>query len=204
MQAKGNYLRRLGKQEELNKIRQELNILQFHLENMNAKVDSVALNGTLVVQYQNISVSIEKIKAEMVQLEDDIRHKEVDYNSELQLAKQEEEKRKKADALKKNPSYSMKDLNLKLENYRKLMKDATTAQDKEKYKKQIADLEQTYPQGVYEELITESNRTIKKVVVSKNGKVVIYKMIIYGWGGAFYFKDEVNITKQVFDNETSY
>jgi len=204
LQAKENYLVRLGKQEELNKIRQELNILQFQLDNMNSKVDTASLNGVLSVQQQNIIQSMEKIKAEITVLEGDVKSKEEEYNNELQLAKQEEDKQKKSNALKKKTNGSMKDLNQQLEAYRKNLKEAVTSQEKEKIKKQIVELEQSYPEGIYEELITETNRTIKRVVVSKAANVTIYKMIVYGWGGAFYFKNDVNITKQVFDKETTY
>ena len=70
--------------------------------------------------------------------------------------------------------------------------------------KEIKELEKSYPEGVYEELITESNRTLKRIVVSRAGKVSIYKMIVYNWGGTFFFKDDNTITKQVFDRETTY
>jgi hypothetical protein len=29
-------------------------------------------------------------------------------------------------------------------------------------------------------------------------------MIVYNWGGTFFFKDDNTITKQVFDRETTY
>ena len=53
-------------------------------------------------------------------------------------------------------------------------------------------------------LSKEDNRTVKKVVVSKGGAVIIYKMMIYSWGGTFYFKNEVAITRAEYDQGTSY
>ena len=204
LKAKENYQTRLEKQEELNKIRQELNMLQKQLESTNLKIDSNVINGSLQIQYQNILQSREKIKLEIDALEKDIKTKEDEYNTELALLKQEEEKQKKIDASKKAPIRNVKDLNLQMEAFQKDLKNAATPEQKAKIFKEIKELEKSYPEGVYEELITESNRTLKRIVVSRAGKVSIYKMIVYNWGGTFFFKDDNTITKQVFDRETTY
>jgi GrpB-like predicted nucleotidyltransferase (UPF0157 family) len=52
--------------------------------------------------------------------------------------------------------------------------------------------------------LRDAYNNIKKVIVSTGGVVTIYKMMIYSWGGTFYFRDGVAITKAEFHQGTSY
>jgi hypothetical protein len=58
-----------------------------------------------------------------------------------------------------------------------------------------------YQEGVTEETINESNRTIKRVIVKIDGKSDDYQKVVYNWGGVFYFKNEVSITQNTFEQE---
>ncbi|MCB0429886.1 MAG: hypothetical protein KDD54_07205, partial [Flavobacteriales bacterium] len=70
-------------------------------------------------------------------------------------------------------------------------------------KKIEAEKNKDYPEGKTEELIEERTRTIKKVIISREGNVTIYKQINYQWGGIFFFKDDESISKDLFERETA-
>ena len=60
------------------------------------------------------------------------------------------------------------------------------------------------PEGIHEEVLYQNNRTIEKYIVSRNGVVQIYKMVMYSWGTTYYFKNGVAITKMRFEADTKY
>jgi len=58
-----------------------------------------------------------------------------------------------------------------------------------------------YRDGVTEETVTESNRTIYRTVVKKDGAATNYQKIVYNWGGVFFFRNDNNITQTTFDQD---
>ena len=62
-------------------------------------------------------------------------------------------------------------------------------------------LDSDYKEGVTEETISESNRTIYRTVVKKAGATNNYQKIAYTWGGVFYFKNQMNMTETSFEQE---
>jgi hypothetical protein len=59
-----------------------------------------------------------------------------------------------------------------------------------------------YPQGITEEQIQEGNCKILKRVVVKGNSAATFKKSTWGWGGVFYFKDDMSITEAAFNLET--
>ncbi len=51
------------------------------------------------------------------------------------------------------------------------------------------------------ETITEATRTINRVVVLKNEKMVEFTQIIYNNGGVYYFKNGASISSYAFEKE---
>ena len=55
---------------------------------------------------------------------------------------------------------------------------------------------------IIEDRIEEKNRIVTRVTVKKpNGSEDVYQFVKYNWGGAFYFKNNKSITKDVYDLE---
>jgi hypothetical protein len=63
--------------------------------------------------------------------------------------------------------------------------------------------ESDYQEGITDETVKESNRSIIRTVVKKDGVTFNYQKITYNWGGIFYFKNEQSITANLFDQELS-
>jgi hypothetical protein len=61
--------------------------------------------------------------------------------------------------------------------------------------------ESDYQEGITDETVNESNRSIVRTVVKKDGITSNYQKITYNWGGVFYFKNEQSITASLFDQE---
>ena len=58
-----------------------------------------------------------------------------------------------------------------------------------------------YHEGVTEEKVTEQNRTIYRVVVKKDGAVINYQKVVYGWGGVYFFRNEAPITQTKYEQD---
>ncbi|MGB0917912.1 MAG: hypothetical protein ACPGU4_10000 [Flavobacteriales bacterium] len=54
-----------------------------------------------------------------------------------------------------------------------------------------------------EEIIKEANRTITQVTMQREHMAYIYKKVVYNWGGVYYFRDDTDITKFVFESESN-
>jgi len=61
--------------------------------------------------------------------------------------------------------------------------------------------ESDYHEGITDETIKETNRSIVRTVVKKEGVTFNYQKITYNWGGIFYYKNEQSITPTLFDQE---
>ncbi len=55
-----------------------------------------------------------------------------------------------------------------------------------------------YKEGVTEETVAETNRSIFRVVIKKDGATYNYQKIVYKWGGVFYFKNDNSITESTY------
>jgi hypothetical protein len=62
-------------------------------------------------------------------------------------------------------------------------------------------VESDYKDGVTEEKIPESNRTIERTVIKRFGEFNNYQKIIYNWGGIFYYRNESPMTATAFVSE---
>ncbi|MBL0104332.1 MAG: hypothetical protein IPP51_11605 [Bacteroidetes bacterium] len=55
-----------------------------------------------------------------------------------------------------------------------------------------------YKEGVTEETIKETNRTIYRTVVKKDGTAYNFQKVVYNWGGVFFFKNDNAMTETTF------
>src|SRR4029079_7778676 len=62
-------------------------------------------------------------------------------------------------------------------------------------------IDSDYQEGVTDETVKETNRTIYRTVVKKDGTAYNYQKIVYSWGGVFYFKNETSMTELLFEQE---
>ena len=205
LKVKENYLHRLGKDRQLNIYRQKINVLKERLRTLDTiSVDEKALNRILLIQYSQIEKAIVATPKEMEEIIMGIGEKEQEHAAIVKQAidwRADEKKDSIANSLK--GKLSPEQLTAKLDS----LKEAyTQAKPKEKDAIRL-EMEKLYgdlPEGIHEEIFYESNRTIKQYVVSKGGEIKVYKMVMYSWGSAYYFKDGVTITKSTFDAGTKY
>jgi hypothetical protein len=206
LNAKKNYGERLEKELKLNELKQQLKVLNERMR----LADTVAINKeevvkSLKIHQEQILRSIESVENEVQEIEEEIKEKLRLYNQDMLLAREQEKKLKlEKEEEKKAKSGNIDQKISDLENYRLTLIDAKTGAERAAILKKIDEVQRSYPDGVYEEIITENNRTIKRYVLSRNEIVDIYKMVIYSWGGTFYFKNGNSITKNEFDKETKY
>lgn len=72
----------------------------------------------------------------------------------------------------------------------------------EKLERQDAELLAKYPPGITEEIDEAgSSITIKRIKVTNN-QVDVYERVFYTWGGTYFYKNGVNITKALWDKES--
>jgi hypothetical protein len=206
LDAKKNYGERLEKELKLNELKQQLKVLNERMRFADTvNVNKEELVKSLKIQQEQIIRSIEAVENEVLEIEEEIKEKLRLYNQDMQMAREQEKKlnlQKEEEKKAKTGNIDQKISDL--ENYRLALADAKTGAERLAILKKIDEVQKSYPDGVYEEIITENNRTIKRYVVSKNEVVDIFKMVIYSWGGTFYFKNGNSITKNEFDKETKY
>ncbi|NND94235.1 MAG: hypothetical protein HKN45_05175 [Flavobacteriales bacterium] len=65
-----------------------------------------------------------------------------------------------------------------------------------------AELGKEFPDGVTEEVFQEGNRTITRRIVVKDRIGNEYRRVKHGWGGIFYFKNDISISERVWTEET--
>jgi hypothetical protein len=51
-------------------------------------------------------------------------------------------------------------------------------------------------------VIQQDTKKTTIITINTDGKDVVYKKEEYSWGGVFYYKDDVNITEKIFEQET--
>jgi hypothetical protein len=55
----------------------------------------------------------------------------------------------------------------------------------------------------FEEIIQEEKRVIKQITIKRERHTFVYRKVKYDWGGVYYFKNDMDITKLDFDNESA-
>ncbi|MEP7169006.1 MAG: hypothetical protein ABI855_06500 [Bacteroidota bacterium] len=133
----------------------------------------------------------EKAKAAKAQADEEARKKA--------LAKQEEEDRRKLNATASAGNDARKSAPAVEGSDKKIMQSATSVSGSELRQSEKSE---EVPANVSVEEITESNRTITKATVAKENKELVYRRIIYKWGGIFYFENDRAISKDAFQMAT--
>lgn len=54
-----------------------------------------------------------------------------------------------------------------------------------------------------EEIIQEDKRLIRQITIKRERHTFVYRQVKYDWGGVYFFKNDMDITKKDFDMETS-
>jgi hypothetical protein len=55
----------------------------------------------------------------------------------------------------------------------------------------------------FEEIIQEEKRVIKQITIKRERHTFVYRKVKYDWGGVYYFKNDMDITKLDFDSESA-
>ena len=54
-----------------------------------------------------------------------------------------------------------------------------------------------------EEIIQEDKRLIRQITIKRERHTFVYRQVKYDWGGVYFFKNDMDITKKDFDMETA-
>ncbi|MCF8257077.1 MAG: hypothetical protein K9J06_05965 [Flavobacteriales bacterium] len=54
-----------------------------------------------------------------------------------------------------------------------------------------------------EEIIKEDKRVIRQITIKRERQTFVYRQVKYDWGGIYYFKNDMDITKNDFELETT-
>ncbi len=54
-----------------------------------------------------------------------------------------------------------------------------------------------------EEIIQEDKRVIRQITIKRERHTFVYRQVKYDWGGVYFFKNDMDITKKDFDMETA-
>lgn len=108
--------------------------------------------------------------------------------------------REKEDADRQSKAYA------EIEAKKKMLgKSSAVTEDKQVTPKTVAPIpkiiDSDYKEGITEETIKETNRTIYRTVVKKDGAANNYQKVAYNWGGVFYFKNDNVMTELSFKQE---
>ena len=69
-------------------------------------------------------------------------------------------------------------------------------------KKYLSELAQKYPEGITTENHTGQGKTIKRIIVNRNGIANEFREVKHSWGGIYYFKNGQSIVQSSFYLET--
>ena len=206
LKVKENYLHRLEKDRQLNIYRQKITVLKERLVNLDTtNIDENEINRILIIQYRQIEKSIVATQQEMENITMQIVTKEKEYEALIIKANKWRVEDKK-DSIAKAAAVNLTpdQVSLRLDSLKQLYDNSKSGTDRAAFQIEMDKLYGELPEGIHEEILYESNRTVKKYVVIKGGEVDIYKMVMYIWGSAYYFKNGVAITKMRFDTGTKY
>jgi hypothetical protein len=205
LKVKENYLERLGKERQINVYRQKLAVLNERIENLDTSdINADELNRILLIQYKQIEKALKATEQEMEQIILDIENKEEEYKMDLMLVDSIKNKDVKDSIASISIELNPEAVAARIDSLKEKYENANSGADQASIQKKMNKLYEQLPEGIHEEVFYQNNRTIKKYIVSKNGVVNIYKMVIYSWGTTYYFKNGVAITKMSFDADTKY
>lgn len=54
-----------------------------------------------------------------------------------------------------------------------------------------------------EEIIQEDGRVIRQITIKRERHTFVYRQVKHDWGGIYYFKNDIDITKNDFELETA-
>jgi len=160
---------------------------------------------------------IEDSRAKGIQLEEELREqaaaqkvveaerKEKDAKAavlarEAEAARAEEERRRKDAEAKVELEKRKKEAQQK---FQQEQRTSTPAASKVAEEKPMTIAEAGNIVSRFEEIIQEEKRVIKQITIKRERHTFVYRKVKYDWGGVYYFKNDMDITKLDFDNESA-
>ncbi len=92
--------------------------------------------------------------------------------------------------------------NNKVSEEKELEFEKVNFQDKQAAARYLSDLARKYPPGKTVENYSTKNKSIKRIIINKNGVATEYKMVTHSWGGVYYFRNGLNVSKNIYYKET--
>jgi hypothetical protein len=119
---------------------------------------------------------------------------------EAEAARAEEERRRKDAEAKVELEKRKKEAQQK---FQQEQRTSTPAASKVAEEKPMTIAEAGNIVSRFEEIIQEEKRVIKQITVKRERHTFVYRKVKYDWGGVYYFKNDMDITKLDFDNESA-
>lgn len=179
------------KAAQLAKIEEQRKAMQTK-ENENAQVERKKQEEEQRVQIATIKAAEVERKAREVKAAEAAR--------EAEAARAEEERRKQEALAKAELEKRKREAQQKFQQEQRNVKPAAAAAAEEK-PMTIAEAGNIVSRT--EEIIQEDKRVIKQITIKRERHTFVYRMVKYDWGGLFYFKNDMDMTKLDFDSETA-
>jgi len=119
---------------------------------------------------------------------------------EAEAARAEEERRRKDAEAKVELEKRKKEAQQK---FQQEQRTSTPAASKVAEEKPMTIAEAGNIVSRFEEIIQEEKRVIKQITIKRERHTFVYRKVKYDWGGVYYFKNDMDITKLDFDNESA-
>ena len=119
---------------------------------------------------------------------------------EAEVARAEEERRRKDAEVKIELEKRKKEAQQKFQQEQRTSSPATSKVAEEK-PMTIAEAGNIVSR--FEEIIQEEKRVIKQITIKRERHTFVYRKVKYDWGGVYYFKNDMDITKLDFENESA-
>ncbi len=159
-----------------------------------AKADAERLKNEALAKSQADAEAKAKAEEERIRKQNEEKNKQDSLATAQRLKMEKDEQDRRAKALAEIEAKKLL-----------LSKTNVPADDKSKAAPKPAAvpkiIDSDYHEGITEETVNETNRTIYRTVVKIDGTAVNYQKIVYTWGGVFFFKNESNLTQSLFDQE---
>jgi multidrug efflux pump subunit AcrA (membrane-fusion protein) len=146
-------------------------------------------------------------KARLDNLAREVRVQAMKDSLVLVKQKQEEENAKLALEKKKQDEVIAEQKRLKeIEDQKKALSGSSTNQAPKKNPNDISaykiDFDKQFiPDGIQDETIKESNRTILRTIVKSKDVQATFLKVTYGYGGVFFFKNSSSISESIYNLE---
>jgi hypothetical protein len=119
---------------------------------------------------------------------------------EAEAARAEEERRRKDAEAKVELEKRKKEAQQK---FQQEQRTSTPAPSKVAEEKPMTIAEAGNIVSRFEEIIQEEKRVIKQITIKRERHTFVYRKVKYDWGGVYFFKNDMDITKLDFDNESA-